>query len=161
MTEQKVVIIGGGAIGLSTAWYMINNTDDAKVNVTLIEKERIACHSSGKAVGLITSSYVPEDYAAIEARSWNLHAQLNDDLWEFGYPIAFEGVTIYDNVEWKGKGKNKHQKLKCFAKVIKNQVLQQKYNQARYVCLSIHLYNINRTYINCTYVNLGHCRKNV
>lgn len=48
----SVCVIGGGLTGLTTAYYL-----SKKLNVAVIEKERICSHTSGKTTGKITSQH--------------------------------------------------------------------------------------------------------
>ena len=50
--DVSVCIIGGGLTGLSTAYYL-----SKKVNVAVVEKDRICSHTSGKTTGKITSQH--------------------------------------------------------------------------------------------------------
>lgn len=56
----RVVVIGGGLVGLSTAWTLANRRPD--VSITVLEKEReVAAHQSGRNSGVIHSGiyYTP------------------------------------------------------------------------------------------------------
>ena len=49
MTNQSVYIVGGGAIGVCTAYYLLKKSKERglSVKVHLVEQEDIACASSG------------------------------------------------------------------------------------------------------------------
>ncbi len=49
---NTVVVIGGGIIGLSTAYYLTKSVPQPN-RILLLEKETIACAASGKAGGFI------------------------------------------------------------------------------------------------------------
>ena len=52
--NSDVVVIGGGIVGLSTAWQLLNI--DPNISVTVLEKEQsIASHQTGNNSGVIHS----------------------------------------------------------------------------------------------------------
>ena len=48
---KKIVIIGGGVIGMSTAFHLANN---GIKDITIIEKDSIGSGSSSQAAGIVT-----------------------------------------------------------------------------------------------------------
>ncbi len=54
MSQTDVVVIGGGIIGLATAWQLIEKRP--QLHIVLLEKEdRLACHQTGRNSGVIHS----------------------------------------------------------------------------------------------------------
>ena len=51
--EADITIIGGGLTGITTAYYLTKSG----VKVTLLEKDKIANHTSGNTTGKITSQH--------------------------------------------------------------------------------------------------------
>jgi glycine/D-amino acid oxidase-like deaminating enzyme len=69
MAGPSVAIIGGGAVGLSTAWHLVENGVD---DVTVLEAgETVAAGSSSRSAGFIESQYV--DPLDVELRSRSMH----------------------------------------------------------------------------------------
>ena len=48
---KKIVIIGGGVVGMSTAFHLANN---GIKDITIIEKDSIGSGSSSQAAGIVT-----------------------------------------------------------------------------------------------------------
>ncbi|KAI6812201.1 hypothetical protein KC327_g14513 [Hortaea werneckii] len=83
--EKKIVIIGGGAIGASVAYYLTRHSSyDHKLHsITILEATSIAGGSSGKAGGLVAEWATPSCLAPL---SFKKHAELaethgGDRLW--------------------------------------------------------------------------------
>jgi len=69
MARPSVAVIGGGAVGLSTAWHLVKN---GVTDVTVLEAgEDVAAGSSGRSAGFIESQYV--DPLDIELRARSMH----------------------------------------------------------------------------------------
>ncbi len=78
MSEKHTdfVVIGGGIVGLATAWQLANRFTDAKI--MLIEKEaRVAAHQSGRNSGVLHSGiyYKPGSLKAVTCRQGKLAMQ--------------------------------------------------------------------------------------
>ncbi|KAJ6258834.1 hypothetical protein Dda_6888 [Drechslerella dactyloides] len=73
---QKIVVVGGGIIGVSTAYFLSRHP--ANPSVTLIEASSIACGASGKAGGLLALDWHGVETASLARLSYNLHASLAD-----------------------------------------------------------------------------------
>ncbi|KAF8853013.1 fad NAD binding oxidoreductase [Acephala macrosclerotiorum] len=73
--QQNIVIIGGGIIGCTTAYYLTHHPQfDPSVHaVTLIEAAKLANGASGKAGGLLAAWAYPNKLARL---SFDLHDQL-------------------------------------------------------------------------------------
>jgi L-2-hydroxyglutarate oxidase len=70
------LVIGGGIVGLATAWQLVNRFTDAKVLV--LEKEsRVAAHQSGRNSGVLHSGiyYKPGSLKAVTCRQGKLAMQ--------------------------------------------------------------------------------------
>ena len=65
---RRIVVIGGGIVGLATAWQLRGRSDD---HVTVPEKEsRLAEHQTGRNSGVLHSGiyYKPGSLKAINCR---------------------------------------------------------------------------------------------
>ena len=65
---RRIVVIGGGIVGLATAWQLRGRSDD---HVTVLEKEsRLAEHQTGRNSGVLHSGiyYKPGSLKAINCR---------------------------------------------------------------------------------------------
>ncbi|EEP78693.1 conserved hypothetical protein [Uncinocarpus reesii 1704] len=73
--ERTIVIVGGGIIGCSTAYYLTRHPsyDPAKHRIILLEATQIAGGASGKAGGLVALWAYP---SSIVPLSFRLHAEL-------------------------------------------------------------------------------------
>ena len=81
-----VAIIGGGAVGLSTAWHLIER---GVTDVTLLEATDLAAGSSSRSAGFIESQYVDPLDIELRARSTHTFRRLQRDhgleIKEIGY----------------------------------------------------------------------------
>ncbi|WEW61509.1 hypothetical protein PRK78_006999 [Emydomyces testavorans] len=77
-TERNIVVIGGGIIGCSTAYYLTRHPsyDSSKHKIILLEATEIAGGASGKAGGLLALWAYPSQIVPL---SFRLHAQLADE----------------------------------------------------------------------------------
>ncbi|TRY62899.1 hypothetical protein TCAL_08189 [Tigriopus californicus] len=76
----QVTIVGGGIMGCATAYYL-TKLGSERVQVTLIERHRIAGHASGKAGGFLALDWC--DGGPVEAlarKSFQLHEELATEL---------------------------------------------------------------------------------
>ena len=69
----SVVIVGAGALGLSTAWHL---TERGVNDVTVLERGQIAGASSGLSVGIIETQYLDPLAIAIRVESMRAFAEL-------------------------------------------------------------------------------------
>lgn len=91
--DYDVAVIGGGIVGLATAWRVI--ASDPALRVVLLEKEpTLATHQSGRNSGVVHSGiYYPP--GSVKARLVAAGRQPLIDLCErHGLPIAFSGKVI-------------------------------------------------------------------
>ncbi|KAK6345800.1 hypothetical protein TWF730_010143 [Orbilia blumenaviensis] len=75
---KKVLVIGGGIVGVSTAYYLSHH--ESNPSVTLIEASSIACGASGKAGGLLALDWHGNDTASLARLSYQLHASLAEQF---------------------------------------------------------------------------------
>ncbi|KAK6511097.1 hypothetical protein TWF481_000019 [Arthrobotrys musiformis] len=75
---KNVVVIGGGIVGVSTAYYLSHH--ESNPFVTLIEASSIACGASGKAGGLLALDWHGNDTASLARLSYQLHASLAEEF---------------------------------------------------------------------------------
>ncbi|KAH0537742.1 hypothetical protein FGG08_005490 [Glutinoglossum americanum] len=76
--RRNIVIIGGGIIGCTTAYYLTRHPrfDPSLHTITLLEATNIACGASGKAGGLLASWAYPTNICGL---SFDLHGQLAEE----------------------------------------------------------------------------------
>lgn len=102
---QRIVIVGGGIIGVSTAHYLAEHHafDPGKYEITLIEACSPACGASGKAGGLLSRTAFPKQIAPL---SFRLHEDLanrfgGEEKW--GYrkvmTLSVEGTAVMEDEE--------------------------------------------------------------
>ncbi|KAA8491644.1 putative oxidoreductase [Porphyridium purpureum] len=82
--EYDVVILGAGIIGAATAYYLsrqVEGVDTPRVRVLVIEREAVACSSSGKAGGFLARTWGDGgDTQQLHRVSFALHEQLAAEL---------------------------------------------------------------------------------
>jgi len=69
----SVVVVGAGALGLCTAWQLI---ESGVTNVTVIERGRVAGASSGLSVGIVETQYLDPVAIAVRVESMRSFASL-------------------------------------------------------------------------------------
>eukprot|EP00730_Choanoeca_flexa_P001680 TRINITY_DN10743_c0_g1_i2.p1 TRINITY_DN10743_c0_g1~~TRINITY_DN10743_c0_g1_i2.p1 ORF type:complete len:334 (+),score=53.86 TRINITY_DN10743_c0_g1_i2:111-1112(+) len=72
---MRVIIVGAGAIGSSTAYFLSQKPD---VEVIVIEQTHVAAAASGKAGGFLARDWCSGPLDALARRSFDLHAELAD-----------------------------------------------------------------------------------
>jgi len=77
---KKIVICGGGIIGTSTAYYLSVLDILRTLDITVIERETIACHSSGKAGGFLALDWHNSKIEPLAKLSYTLHEELSRTL---------------------------------------------------------------------------------
>ncbi|MCJ1472788.1 hypothetical protein MMC13_001437 [Lambiella insularis] len=87
LEPREVVVIGGGIIGCTTAYFLTRHSayDSSKHKVTLLEASKIAGGASGKAGGLLGLWAYPSNIVPL---SYRLHAELakeHDGAKRWGY----------------------------------------------------------------------------
>ena len=80
---MRAIIIGGGAIGASTAYYLAGRGAD----VVVVERSAVACAASGKSGGFLALDWCDGTPVEVLARrSFALHAELAEELeGDWGY----------------------------------------------------------------------------
>ena len=77
-----IFLLSLGIIGCATAFYL-SKLSSAKIDITIIEKESIACHSSGKAGGFLALDWNDHsDVGPLARLSYKLHQELSASLGE-------------------------------------------------------------------------------
>ena len=79
LNNNNIIIIGGGIVGCSTAYYLTKLYKD-QVNVTLIEKYKIAGCASGKAGGFLAGNWGDDETNQLHQKGFQLHEQLAKEL---------------------------------------------------------------------------------
>lgn len=77
MDRTHLIVVGGGALGLSTAWHA------AKLgchSVRVLERQHTASGSSGVSAGVVGTHYVSEDDIAMRAESLETFAELGEEV---------------------------------------------------------------------------------
>lgn len=96
MSRQKVVVIGGGVIGLSTAYHLARR---GVQSVTLLEKGKIGEGASLRAAGIITSHLWSETGVRARLLSLELFHELSTEL--EGYQFRDVGcLNFFDSTSW-------------------------------------------------------------
>jgi sarcosine oxidase subunit beta len=86
-TTADVVIIGAGAIGCSTAYYL---TQMSIKDVVVIEMDQVGSGSSGKSASMLTLQFFHDEFALRMAKySYNRYMQFEEEI---GVPIDFKKI---------------------------------------------------------------------
>ena len=94
---SKAIVIGGGVIGLSTAYHLARRRFG---RVVLFDKGPVGDGSSSRAAGIITDLLWSEPGVLARKRSLELYRELSQEL--VGY--SFQGVgclNLFDAPSWK------------------------------------------------------------
>lgn len=102
-TSKRVVVCGGGVIGVCTAYFLAKKG----IAVTLVEKSAVACAASGKAGGFLAFDWCDGSPVASLARaSFNLHRSLSEELngvESYGYrPLTTLSLTVTEATPGSG-----------------------------------------------------------
>jgi len=103
MTQATIIIIGGGVIGLSTAYHLAKQ-DAGKI--ILLEKNIVGDGSSIRAGGIITGLLWSK--TGVEARkiSLKLYRELSTELASYGYQYQDVGcLNLFDRSSWSDREK--------------------------------------------------------
>jgi sarcosine oxidase subunit beta len=92
----SVVIVGGGAVGLSTAWHLVGR---GITDVTVLEATDLAAGSSSRSAGFVECQYVDPLDIELRARSMHVFRRLQRDhgleIKEIGYlRLAPDDATL-------------------------------------------------------------------
>lgn len=102
-SSSTAIIIGGGVIGLSTAYHLAKKNFG---NIILLEKNTVGDGSSSRAGGIITGLLWTK--TGIEARkiSLQLYQELSLDLARYGYQFQNVGcLNLFDSATWSEREK--------------------------------------------------------
>ncbi|KAG7535694.1 FAD/NAD(P)-binding domain superfamily [Arabidopsis thaliana x Arabidopsis arenosa] len=102
-TSKRVVVCGGGVIGVCTAYFLAKKG----IAVILVEKSAVACAASGKAGGFLAFDWCDGSSVAPLARgSFNLHRSLSEELngvESYGYrPLTTLSLTVTEATPGSG-----------------------------------------------------------
>ena len=94
-SRKNVVICGGGIIGCSVAYYLTLLNEE--LNVKIVERASVACHSSGKAGGFLALDWNDRSHVGPLARaSYALHKELSQTLKDdTGIDIQYRELDTY------------------------------------------------------------------
>ena len=96
MSERTAIIIGGGVIGLSTAYHLAKKRFG---RVIVLEKDIVGDGSSHRAAGIITGLQLSEPSVRARSRSLQLFRELSDEL--DGYRFQDVGcLNLFDPPSW-------------------------------------------------------------
>jgi glycine/D-amino acid oxidase-like deaminating enzyme len=76
MSDTRVVILGGGIMGLTTAFYLLQSN----AKVTLIESHAIAHGASSRAMGMIGRDWQSTSTKQLAQLSWKLYQEFPNML---------------------------------------------------------------------------------
>jgi sarcosine dehydrogenase len=99
VSATTLVVIGGGVIGLSTAYHLARK---GVGRVILLEKERVGAGASSRAGGIITGLLWTEAGVAARQIALRLYRELSAELGPYGY--QFNGVgclNLFDAAAWQ------------------------------------------------------------
>ncbi|MDJ0754180.1 MAG: FAD-binding oxidoreductase [Ardenticatenaceae bacterium] len=93
-----IVIVGGGVIGLSTAYHLAQKRVG---KVILVEKDKLGQGASGRAGGIITGLLWTETGVAVRKVALDLYEQLSAELADDGYRFQNVGcLNFFDHQSW-------------------------------------------------------------
>ncbi|GJJ14727.1 hypothetical protein Clacol_008994 [Clathrus columnatus] len=100
--ERRIVIIGGGIIGCTTAYYLTRHPGFSKtdIHITLLEASTIAAGASGKAGGLVAKWAYPRELSLISFSEHERLANLHDGANRWGWRKVACG-------QWEGRTREK------------------------------------------------------
>lgn len=102
---QRIIIVGGGIVGVSTAHYLAEHRafDPGEYEVILIEACSPACGASGKAGGLLSRTAFPKQIAPLSFRLHEDLANRFDGGKKWGYrkvmTLSVEGTAVMEDEE--------------------------------------------------------------
>src|SRR5262249_42454105 len=73
LVKAKVVIVGGGVMGVSIAWHAAARADPVEEPVVLLEKKSLAAGSSGKSGAILRQHYSQREVAAMARDSLQVY----------------------------------------------------------------------------------------
>src|SRR5262249_15120000 len=101
MSSRVAIIIGGGVIGLSTAYHLARKKYG---RVIVLEKGQLGDGSSSRAAGIITGLLWSEPGVLARKKAFELYAELSNDL--DGYRFQHVGcLNLFDAPSWPDREK--------------------------------------------------------
>ncbi|KIJ40406.1 hypothetical protein M422DRAFT_32261 [Sphaerobolus stellatus SS14] len=98
LQERRIVIIGGGIIGCTSAYYLAHHPAFAssEIHVTLLEASTIAAGASGKAGGLVAKWAYPSELTSVSFEEHEKLAEKHNGRERWGWREVMCG-------EWEGR----------------------------------------------------------
>ena len=98
MKSTTAIIIGGGVIGLSTAYHLAKRDFG---NIFILEKGLIGDGSSSRAAGIITGHLWSEPGVMARKKGLQLYRELSMELGDYGYKFQDVGcLNLFDPASW-------------------------------------------------------------
>ncbi len=98
MKSSAAIIIGGGVIGLSTAYHLAKRKFG---KVIVLEKGLVGDGSSSRAAGIITGHLWSEPGVMARKKGLELYRELSKELRDYGYRFQDVGcLNLFDPASW-------------------------------------------------------------
>lgn len=101
MSRPTVVIVGGGVIGLSTAYHLARKRYG---RIILLDKGPVGDGSSSRAAGIITGLLWSEPGVRARSKSLELYRELSDELEDYSFQAA-GCLNLFDPHTWPEREK--------------------------------------------------------
>lgn len=98
MKSTNILIIGGGVIGLSTAFHLAKK---GVGRITLVEKGKLGEGSSGRAAGIGTQLMWSETGILARRRSFQLFQQYSDEWDDYTFHNQLGCLSLFSPEDWK------------------------------------------------------------
>lgn len=103
MSKSTAIIIGGGVIGLSTAYHLAKRKCG---KVIVLEKGLVGDGSSSRAAGIITGHLWSEPGVLARKKGLQLYRELSKELGNYGYRFQDVGcLNLFDPPSWPEREK--------------------------------------------------------
>jgi glycine/D-amino acid oxidase-like deaminating enzyme len=89
--KAKVVIVGGGVMGVSIAWHAAARADPVEEPVVLLEKKALAAGSSGRSGAILRQHYSQREVAAMARDSLQVYTEFERKT---GRSIGFQKTGV-------------------------------------------------------------------
>lgn len=97
MSVNRIIIVGGGVIGLSAAYHLTQSG----VRATLLEKDAVGAGSSSRAGGIITGHLWSKTGVKARKISLRLYRELSEELDAYGYQYQAVGcLNLFSPAAW-------------------------------------------------------------
>ena len=101
MNTSTALIIGGGLIGLSTAYHLARHNFG---KIIVLEKEQVGDGASSRAAGIVTGLMWSDTGVLVRKRSLALFNELSEELGPCGYHFHQVGcLNIFDAASWPAR----------------------------------------------------------